>query len=60
MKEKSEWIKYTGEYEKVFYDIELFQGEITYNCYPNADTFHTPDGQIIKGKYVRNIKLSNS
>jgi len=54
---ESSWIKYTGEYEKTFYDIELMCGEIIYNCYPNANTFHT-NGQVIEGKDVRNIRIS--
>ena len=56
--ERPKWIKYTGEYEKIFYDIELLWGEIIYNCYPNANTFHTSKGQVIEGKDVKNIKPS--
>ena len=56
---KLKWIKYTGEYEKIFYDIELMWGEIIRNCYPNADTFHTSSGQVIEGKDVQNIKPSS-
>ncbi len=52
-----EWEKFTGVYEKKFYDIRLYK-EVIHNCYPNAGTFHTPDGQVIEDKYVRYIKPS--
>lgn len=50
------WKKYTGEYEKIFYDIKLKSGKIIENCYPNAGTFHTPAGGIIKQDLVTEIR----
>lgn len=33
------WQKYKGEYEKYEYDIELNDGTIVPNCYPNGGVF---------------------
>ncbi len=53
-----EWEKFNGEYEKVFYDIELKDGEVIIHCYPNAGNFHTPDGRNIDGIEVLKIRES--
>lgn len=57
----SDWIKYTGDYEKEFYDIKLLTGEVYENCWPNAGTFHITgaDGKVIDGNQVAYIKQSN-
>lgn len=52
------WVKFNGEYEKVWYDIETKDGEIINRCYPNAGCFHTPEGQMIDGDAVLNVRVS--
>lgn len=52
------WVKFDGEYEKIFYDIETKDGEIICRCYPNAGNFHTPDGRGIDGEDVLNFRVS--
>lgn len=51
-----EWVEYTGEYEKEFYDIQLKDGTVCYKCYPNAGTFHF-GREIIDGNQVAKIRL---
>lgn len=53
------WVKFDGEYEKVFYDIETKEGKVTKKCYPNAGNFHTPDGQVVDGEDVQMIRVSD-
>lgn len=52
------WQPFTGEYEKIWYDIKLTHGHVIHTCYPNADTFHTIGGQVIDGKAVKYIRKS--
>lgn len=52
------WVKFDGEYEKVFYDIETKDGEISNRCYPNAGNFHTSDGRVVDGDDVLNVRIS--
>lgn len=35
-----EWQPYMGDYDKFEYDIQLFDGRIIENCYPNAGKFN--------------------
>lgn len=54
------WTEYTGEYEKKYYDIKLWSGEIYENCWPNANTFHEGTiGKVIPGKDVAYIRVSD-
>lgn len=52
------YTEYSGEYEKVYYDIMLGGGILIEHCYPNAGTFHTESGIVIDGKYVKAFKKS--
>jgi hypothetical protein len=49
----SEWVAFDGDYEKTIQDIELHDGTIYKQCWPNAGQFHCmgalPGG---KTKYV--------
>jgi len=54
----SGWVKFDGEYEKIFYDIETKDGEIFLRCYPNAGDFHTPKGQLVDGDDVLKVRVS--
>lgn len=40
----NQWLPFTGQYEKQFYDIKLHDGHVLEHCWPNADTFHTDMG----------------
>jgi len=51
--------KYMDSYEKIFYDIILFDGRHFDISYPNAGTFHTIDGQQIEGKDVKFFRPSD-
>ncbi len=52
------WKLFTGEYGKVWYDVELYDGSIICECYPNAGTFHTTDGRELDGKIVKYVRKS--
>lgn len=55
----SEYIKYNGDYEKVYYDIKTYDGKEYSICYPIAGDFHTVAGKHIKGHDVELFKLSD-
>ena len=57
---KNKWKTYTQNiYDKIVYDIMLFNGKIYNNCYPNANTFHCLDNNnVINGKDVKMIRES--
>lgn len=49
--------RYTGEYEKTWYDIYTWNGAVFHTCWPNAGTFHhKASGRIISGRRVFAIK----
>lgn len=51
------WEQYSGDYEKQYYDIKLWSGEVYENCWPNANTFHEGViGKVIDGKDVAYIR----
>ncbi len=54
-----EWKPYGGRYEKVWYDIELEDGDIIYNCYPNAGTFHTCDQRMFTDDKVKRCRITS-
>lgn len=58
MTKTAEWVPYTGDYEKQFYDIRLRDKRELPRCWPNAGTFHAEDGAYVKGEYVTHIRLS--
>lgn len=58
MSKKIYWRDFNGEYEKIHYDIQLHNGQMFEMCFPNAGTFHTLTGEMIKGDVVRYIKES--
>ena len=37
----SEWLPFTGDYDKVYYDVKLPSGEIVPHCWPNAGMIYT-------------------
>jgi hypothetical protein len=51
---------YIGDYDKFEYDIELHDGTVVENCYPNADKFCslTDHGAYFKSKEVKFIRFS--
>ncbi len=51
------WLKYKGDYEKIYYDIWLSDKEVIEHCYPNAGTFHAPDGRVIDGDKVQLFRV---
>jgi len=56
---KEKWVKYTGEYEKEFYDVRV--GSAIYGpCWPNAGSFHVckgiDEGRNINGNNVTWIR----
>lgn len=53
----NEWIPFTGEYEKQFYDIRLKDGRELVHCWPNAGDFHAFNGVYVKGGYVTHFKV---
>lgn len=46
------WQPYNGDYEKRFYDIKTFSGEVFEYCWPNAGKFHSRSGHSIDEKDV--------
>lgn len=44
LKPLAEWDEFKGEYEKQFYHIELKNGYILGNCWPNANQFYCQAG----------------
>lgn len=56
----TDWIPWTGEYEKIFYDVRTIDGSIYEECWPNAGRFHAKAGKIVHGKSVKEIKISDS
>ena len=42
----TDWVKYENDYEKEYYDIKTTNGEIYFQCYPNAGVFHETKKQI--------------
>jgi len=58
MTDKHKWIKFTGDYEKKFYDIKLTDGTEILHCWPNAGNFHSKCGMHVKGSLVGEIKHS--
>lgn len=56
---KEGWIKYTGYYRKIFYDVKCKSGTVYERCWPNASTFHWHKGKIITGEVVEFIRPSD-
>lgn len=55
------WEQYAGDYEKRYYDIKLWSGEVYENCWPNANTFHEGViGKLIEGKDVAYVRPSQT
>jgi len=62
------WNKFNGNYEKLFYDIQIknrdktweCEYEVIEHCWPNAGKFHTPDGEVIDGKFIFYIRESKN
>lgn len=52
------WIKYTGKYEKKFYDIKFHNGKVFKYCWPNAGTFHSSKYGVFDGSLVKEIRES--
>jgi len=50
--------KYTGEYDKIYYDIITIHGNKYEHCYPNAGIFHTGIGKFVDGNNVFAFKKS--
>lgn len=50
------YTRYTGEYEKWWYDIITIHGNKYQDCWPNAGTFSTGHGTRIMGDAVFAIK----
>jgi len=53
----NEWKTYNFSYEKEWYDIELDNGDIILQCWPNAGWFHSEDFGIFREERVRKIRL---
>lgn len=51
--------RYTGEYEKCWYDVISIHGNRYEKCWPNAGQFHTGHGTVILGNAVFAIKKSD-
>lgn len=51
-----QWFDYTGDYEKVFYDIKLKDGTIIEGCWPNAGNFHDKVGNNYFGETVTQLR----
>jgi hypothetical protein len=55
------WEQYAGDYDKRYYDIKLWSGEVYENCWPNANTFHEGViGKLIEGKDVAYVRPSQT
>lgn len=52
------WQKYNGNYEKKCCNVKLKNGDIVYNCWPNAGLFHQMQDNYltIKGEDVAEIE----
>lgn len=54
------YIKYLGEYKKVFYDIITINGSKYEYCWPNAGFFHPSIGEPVASNRVFAIKEAES
>ena len=54
----SGYLRYDGDYDKVWYDIITFNGVRYGFCWPNAGMFHTLNGRYISGNDVFAVKKS--
>lgn len=52
----SEWRKYDGERDKEFHDIELKNGKVIRNVYPNGYAWHDDKGNRYTDEDVAYIK----
>ena len=55
--EMNNWMLYSGDHGKEFYDIKLKDSSVYLNCRPNAGWFHTGKGEI-SGDLVYQIRKS--
>jgi hypothetical protein len=47
---------YNGHYHKIEYDVLTEEGEIIFNCWPNAGIFYTPDSRRISDTQVSALR----
>lgn len=39
-----QWIEFTGDYEKIWYDVKLLDGGVVHKCWPNYNHLCSTDG----------------
>ena len=55
------WMKFTGAYEKQFYDLTLKSGTIIYHCWPYKGNFNPVNGtgaSYIEGARIEKVRIS--
>lgn len=52
------WRKWPCRYVKQYYDIQIVGKDVIKHCWPNAETFHAPDGTVYSSEQVRRIMKS--
>ena len=57
MKNENEWKPYNFDYEKKWYDIELDNGDIILQCYPNAGWFHSEYFGMFREEKVKRFRI---
>jgi len=53
----NEFMDWDGEYDKVFYDVQLANKDVIVKCWPNYDRMCATDGSGRKWSVVDNIKI---
>jgi hypothetical protein len=56
VKDDAKWKPYNFDYEKEWYDIELQNGDIIYQCYPNAGWFHSEHLGLFSESMVKRFR----
>ena len=57
------WMQFSGEYEKKFYDLTLKSGTIVYHCWPYKGNFNPVNRTgacYIEGSRIEKIRISET